>query len=65
MPKIKTIRSVSKRFKKTGTGKFKHKQANMRHILTKKTSKLKSKLRKKKLVSFNDIKVIKKCIPYN
>ncbi|MFP5864131.1 50S ribosomal protein L35, partial [Salmonella sp. 741265056_HSA] len=36
MPKIKTVRGAAKRFKKTGKGGFKHKHANLRHILTKK-----------------------------
>ncbi len=34
MPKIKTVRGAAKRFK-TGKGGFKHKHANLRHILTK------------------------------
>ncbi|VEC52262.1 50S ribosomal subunit protein L35 [Escherichia coli] len=37
MPKIKTVRGAAKRFKKTGKGGFKHKHANLRHILTKKS----------------------------
>lgn len=36
MPKIKTVRGAAKRFKKTGSGGFKRKHANLRHILTKK-----------------------------
>ena len=35
MPKIKTVRGAAKRFK-TGSGGFKRKHANLRHILTKK-----------------------------
>ncbi len=42
MPKIKTVRGAAKRFKKTGKGGFKHKHANLRHILTKKATKRKT-----------------------
>ena len=47
MPKIKTVRGAAKRFKKTGKGGFKHKHANLRHILTKKATKRKRHLRPK------------------
>ncbi len=36
MPKIKTRRSAAKRFELTGSGKFKRRRQNLRHILTKK-----------------------------
>ncbi len=39
MPKLKTNRAAAKRFKKTGTGKFKYQRANKQHILTKKVLK--------------------------
>lgn len=45
MPKMKTDKTVAKRFRKTGTGKLMHVQRNKRHILTKKTSKRKRQLR--------------------
>ena len=51
MPKIKTVRGAAKRFKKTGKGGFKHKHANLRHILTKKATKRKRHLRPKAMVS--------------
>ena len=44
MPKLKTHRGAAKRFKKTGTGKFKRGQSKMRHILTSKETKTKRKL---------------------
>lgn len=47
MPKIKTVRGAAKRFKKTGGGGFKRKHANLRHILTKKSTKRKRHLRPK------------------
>ena len=45
MPKMKTDKTVAKRFRKTGTGKLMHVQRNKRHILTKKTAKSKRQLR--------------------
>ena len=44
MPKLKTHSGAAKRFKKTGTGKFKRGQSKMRHILTSKATKTKRKL---------------------
>lgn len=41
MPKMKTKSSAKKRFKLTGTGKIKRKQAYKSHILTKKSKKRK------------------------
>ncbi|QJC33595.1 50S ribosomal protein L35 [Enterobacteriaceae endosymbiont of Donacia provostii] len=64
MNKIKTVRSVAKRFKKTSNGFFKHKKANLRHLLTKKNKKLKRSLRKKKIVFKGDSKSLKICLPY-
>ena len=45
MPKMKTHSGAKKRFKLTGKGKVKFKRANMRHILTKKSSKYKRQAR--------------------
>ncbi len=45
MPKMKTNKTVAKRFRTTGTGKIVHAQRNKRHILTKKTAKRKRQLR--------------------
>ena len=36
MPKIKTRRAAAKRFELTGSGKYKRRRQNLRHILTKK-----------------------------
>ena len=43
--KMKTDRGVAKRFKKTGSGHYKCRHQNLRHILTKKTAKRKRNLR--------------------
>lgn len=64
MPKIKTLKSASKRFKITESGKFKRKKANLRHLLTKKKSSYKRNIRKKVLVSKNDIERVKSFLPY-
>lgn len=40
MPKMKTHKGAAKRFRKTATGRTKHKQAGKNHILTKKSAKV-------------------------
>ncbi len=64
MPKIKTVKSAAKRFKKTGTGKFKRRQAFKSHILTKKSVKRKRHLREEKIVSKADAKNVERMLPY-
>ncbi len=57
MPKVKTKRAVAKRFKITKNGKgskILRRHAFKSHILTKKTSKRKRRLRKPALVSSAD-----------
>lgn len=54
MPKMKTNRGASKRFKVTGTGRLKRESANRSHILTKKTSKRLRHLRKAQIVAAVD-----------
>ena len=63
MPKMKTHRGAAKRFKKTGTGKIKRSRNNKQHILTKKSSKRKRKLRQSDLVATVDEKRLKQMIP--
>ena len=64
MPKMKTHRGAAKRLKKTGTGKLKRMRANKSHILTKKTTKRKRRLRKADLVAKGDAKRLNKMLPY-
>ena len=64
MPKMKTSKSAAKRFKLTGTGKLKRNKAYKRHILTKKTRKMKRNLRKPAMVDATNIKTMKKILPY-
>ena len=56
MPKMKTHRGAAKRFKRTGSGKFKRSKSNKQHILTKKSPKRKRHLRKSALASSADEK---------
>ena len=51
MPKMKTRKSVAKRFSITGTGKVKRARDGKNHILTKKTRKRKRNLKKAAIVS--------------
>lgn len=62
--KLKTHRGAAKRFKKTGSGGFKCKQAFTRHILTKKSTKLKRQLRGLNQVDESDVKAIVQMLPY-
>ena len=64
MPKMKTKSGAAKRFKKTGSGRFKCKQAYLRHILTKKTTKRKRQLRAPNMVHESDIKSVVQMMPY-
>ena len=65
MPKVKTSRAAAKRFKKTGTGQLKRMKAYKSHILTKKSTKRKRRLRTGTYVSDTQAKTVKKSlIPY-
>ena len=65
MPKMKSKRSAAKKFSLTGTGKVKYKKMNLRHILTKKTTKRKRSLRHSGILSEADsAKVRKQMLPY-
>lgn len=56
---MKSNRGAAKTFRKTASGKFKRAKAYKSHILTKKSSKRKRKLRKSTLVSKADQKRVK------
>ena len=64
MPKVKSHRGARKRFRKTGSGALKRKHANKRHILTKKTTARKRKLRKGAMVNKADVRQTKRLLPY-
>lgn len=63
MPKLKTHRGAAKRFKRTGTGKFKRAKAYKSHILTKKSTKRKRQLDMPTMVSKADHKRIARMLP--
>ena len=64
MPKMKTNRGAAKRFKTTGTGKIVRNKAFTNHILTKKSTKRKSNLRKSAIVDPSNYKGVLRLIPY-
>jgi large subunit ribosomal protein L35 len=64
MPKLKTHKGAAKRFKKTGTGKFKRGCSHQRHILTKKSAKRKRQLDMGGMVSKADAKAVAGMLPY-
>ncbi|MDT8408823.1 MAG: 50S ribosomal protein L35 [Wenzhouxiangellaceae bacterium] len=63
MPKIKTNRGAAKRFRLTGSGRIKRKRAFHSHILTKKDTKRKRRLRSGTLIAKADEKAIRKMLP--
>ena len=64
MPKLKSHKGASKRFKKTATGKVKRGHSHLRHMLTSKPHKRKKKLGHSALVSDGDVRKVKRMIPY-
>jgi large subunit ribosomal protein L35 len=64
MPKLKTHKGAQKRFKKTGTGKFKRGCSHQRHILTSKTTKRKRQLDMGAAVDQADQKRVAAMLPY-
>lgn len=65
MPKMKTNKSVSKRFKRTGTGKIVRARAYCRHNLTVKSPDQKRRLRRDEaIVQGADARRIARMAPY-
>lgn len=64
MPKLKTNRGAAKRFARTASGRFRHKQSHLRHILTKKSAKRRRKLRKRDIVEAQDSESVRRMLPY-
>ena len=63
MPKMNTNRAAAKRFKITKKGKVKFNHAKRRHILTKKSSKLKRQLRGGEFLSPGDAGLVARMLP--
>ena len=64
MPKMKTKKGAAKRFRVRASGSVKRGQAFKRHILTKKTTKVKRHLRGMTEVHAADEKLIRAMLPY-
>ncbi|MCK5851589.1 50S ribosomal protein L35 [bacterium] len=64
MPKVKTRKAVSKRFRVTKNGKVVRSSSKKRHLLTCKTRKKKRDLRQPKTAVAGDAKNIKQMLPY-
>ncbi|MDR2503181.1 MAG: 50S ribosomal protein L35 [Deltaproteobacteria bacterium] len=64
MPKLKTRRCAAKRFERTGSGKFKRRRQNLRHILTKKNAKRKMRLGQDALVDSANLTAVRRMCPY-
>jgi large subunit ribosomal protein L35 len=64
MPKIKSNRGAAKRFKVTGSGKLVRARAYKSHILTKKTSKRKRRLRQGTDVDAANVGMLRRMLPY-
>ncbi len=62
MPKMKSNRSAAKRFRRSGSGRFRRRRAYHSHILTKKSRKRKRRLRLPTLVSRADTKRVKRLL---
>jgi large subunit ribosomal protein L35 len=62
MPKMKSKRGASKRFRVTGSGRIKRGNANRSHILTKMTTKRKRHLRAPDSVDKSDAPAIKRML---
>ena len=66
MPKMKTKKSAAKRYSLTGSGKVKYKKMNLRHILTKRSSKRKRQLRAAGIMTEDSAKKVRKqMLPYD
>jgi len=64
MPKLKTNKAASKRFKRTASGKIKRTQGFTRHLKTAMSQKRIRKLRKAAVLDPADHKRVAEMIPY-
>ena len=63
MPQIKTRRAAAKRCQLTGSGKYKRRRQNLRHILTKKAPGRKMRLGQATLVDSTNEKAVRRMLP--
>ncbi|MFO8071574.1 MAG: 50S ribosomal protein L35 [Polyangia bacterium] len=64
MPKMKTNRAAAKRFRKTAKGKIRCDKPYHGHILTKKSSKRKRRLRQNDILDKTGERQIRRLLPY-
>lgn len=64
MPKMKSKKGASKRFKAQGSGGVKRSRAFLRHILTKKATKRKRQLRGTTQVDPSNMRSVRAMLPY-
>ena len=64
MPKLKTNRGAAKRFRRTGSGRFKCRQGYRNHILTKKSAKRKRALRLPDRIDPADAAAVRRLLPH-
>jgi large subunit ribosomal protein L35 len=64
MPKLKTRKAAAKRFKVTGTGKFKRRQQNRSHLLEHKAPSRKRRLAGMLVVNERDEHRVSAMLPY-
>ena len=65
MPKMKSKRGAAKRFRVRGSGSIKRGGAYRRHILTKKSTKMKRQLRRTSEVDQTNTAAIRAMLPYS
>jgi large subunit ribosomal protein L35 len=65
MPKMKSNSGAAKRFTRNSAGNFKRGQSHLRHILTKKSSKRKRQLGEMLEIHANDVRSIRRLLPYS
>ena len=62
MPKMKTRRGATKRFKLTASGRIKRNKANHRHMLIRRSNKAKRKMRQGTIVGAGDRKNVRRML---
>jgi large subunit ribosomal protein L35 len=65
MPKMKSNSGAAKRFKRNTAGGYKRGQSHLRHILTKKSSKRKRQLGEMLEIHQNDVRMVRRMLPYS
>lgn len=65
MPKMKTKSGAKKRFRFTATGKVKYAPSHKRHMLRRRSQKMKRQARGMEILNESDTKLVMKYMPYN